>query len=77
MSTNVSWRKGEKSEIKFSARAFLDLLAGRITPKQGNGSLIHRPAMWSKQISIAARPSPIFVSKLGPDADDDHIVDFH
>jgi hypothetical protein len=75
MGTMISWRKGEKSEIKFSARALLDLLAGRITPEQAKrvfdttagNALKHHLDRGETIADLRLEPG-------GPDADDDHIV---
>lgn len=75
LSTNVSWRKGDKSEIKFSARAFLDLLAGRITPEQakrvfGSSAGTVVKAHLDRGETIA----DLRLEPGGLDHDDDHIV---
>jgi len=75
LSTNVSWRKGDKSEIKFSSRAFLDLLAGRITPEQAkrifdsSASNVVRAHLDRGETIADLRLEP-----GGSDDDDDHIV---
>ena len=75
MSTSISWRKGDKSQIKFSASAFLDLLAGRITPEQAKrifdtsaGNVVK--AHLDRGETIA----DLRLEPGGPDSDDDHIV---
>jgi hypothetical protein len=75
LSTNLSWRKGEKSEIKFSARAFLDLLAGRITPEQAKRTLASSAsAVVKAHLDRGETIADLRLEPGGPDYDDDHIV---
>lgn len=75
LSTNISWRKGDKSEIKFSARAFLDLLAGRITPEQAKRIFDSSASNVVKaHLDRGETIADLRLEPSGPDADDDHIV---
>ncbi|WP_454797547.1 hypothetical protein [Novosphingobium lindaniclasticum] len=75
LSTNVSWRKGDKSEIKFSARAFLDLLAGRITPEQAKRVFDSSAGTVVKaHLDRGETIADLRLEPSGPDDDDDHIV---
>jgi len=75
LSTNISWRKGHKSEIKFSARAFLDLLAGRITPEQAKRIFDSSASNVVKAyLDRGETIADLRLEPGGPDADDDHIV---
>jgi len=75
MGTNIKWTKGEKTEIHFSARALLDMLAGRCSPDlflrrvgldEHNAFKYHLDKGETIH-SIALKPG-------GVDADDDQIV---
>lgn len=75
LSTNISWRKGDKSEIKLSARAFLDLLAGRITPEQAKKIFDSSAANVIKaHLDRGETIADLRLEAGGPDSDDDHIV---
>ena len=75
LSTNISWRKGDKSEIKFSARAFLDLLAGRITPEQPKRIFDSSASNVVKaHLDRGETIADLRLEPGGPDTDDDHIV---
>lgn len=75
LSTNISWRKGDKSEIKVSARAFLDLLAGRITPEQAKRVFDSSASNVVKaNLDRGETIADLRLEHGGPDADDDHIV---
>ena len=75
LSTNISWRKGEKSEIKFSARAFLDLLAGRITPEQAKRTFASSAsAVVKAHLDRGETIADLRLEPGGADYDDDHIV---
>lgn len=75
LSTNISWRKGDKSEIKFSARALLDLLAGRITPEQAKRIFDSSASNVVKaHLDRGETIADLRLEPGGPDADDDHIV---
>lgn len=75
LSTNISWRKGDKSEIKFSARAFLDLLAGRITPEQAKRIFDSTASNVVKaHLDRGETIADLRFEPGGPDNDDDHIV---
>lgn len=77
MGTTISWRKGEKTEIKFSARAFVDTLAGRETPERfmrmlssgTNGSNFIK-----LHLDRGETISAIRLESGGLDEDDDQIV---
>jgi hypothetical protein len=75
LGTNISWRKGEKTEIRFSARALLDLLAGRITPDQAK---LVFDSTGSKAVKVhldrGETIASLYLEPGGPDSDDDHIV---
>lgn len=75
MGTGISWRKGDKSEIRFSARAFLDLLAGRITPEQAkrifDSSAGH---VLKAHLDRGETIADLRLEPGGPDSDDDHII---
>jgi hypothetical protein len=75
LSTQVSWRKGDKSEIKFSARAILDLLAGRITPEQAKRAFDSLAGKALKaHLDRGETIADLRLEPGGPDQDDDHIV---
>lgn len=75
MGTSISWRKGDKSEIKFSARAFLDLLAGRITPDQAKRIFDSSAGNVVKaHLDRGETIADLRLEPGGPDSDDDHIV---
>lgn len=75
LSTNISWRKGDKSEIKFSARAFLDLLAGRITPEQAKRIFDSSASNVVKAyLDRGETIADLRLEPGGPDFDDDYIV---
>lgn len=75
LSTNISWRRGDKSEIKLSARAFLDLLAGRITPEQAKKIFDSSAANVIKaHLDRGETIADLRLESCGPDSDDDHIV---
>lgn len=75
LGTTITWEKGVKSEIKFSARALLDTLAGRETPER----LMRRLSTGKGNIfkSHLDRGETIASIRLEPglaDDDDDMIV---
>ncbi len=75
LGTNISWRKGDKSEIKFSARAFLDLLAGRITPEQAKRIFDSTASNVVKaHLDRGETIADLRLEQSGPDDDDDHII---
>lgn len=75
MGTNVRWTKGEKTQIRFSARALLDTLAGRETPERlmrmlsGSGS-----NLFQAHLDRGETISAMWLEPGGPDEDDDQIV---
>lgn len=75
LSTSISWRKGDRSEIKFSARAFVDLLAGRITPEQAKRIFDSSASNVVKaHLDRGETIADLRLEPGGPDSDDDHIV---
>lgn len=75
LSTSISWRKGDKTEIKFSARALLDLLAGRITPDQAKRIFDTTGANAVRaHLDRGETIAELRLETGGPDSDDDFIV---
>ncbi|MDH7975438.1 hypothetical protein QH494_24895 [Sphingomonas sp. AR_OL41] len=75
VATIINWWKGEKTEVKISARAFLDLLAGRITPDQAKRAFDTAGAASIKaHLDRGETISDLRLEPGGPDSDDDHIV---
>lgn len=75
MGTNVTWKKGESTQVRFSARAFLDTLAGRETPER----LMRRLSTGSSNVfklhlDRGETISSIRLESGAPDEDDDWIV---
>lgn len=75
LSTTISWRQGEKTEIRFSSRALLDLLAGRITLEQARGMFeIKGSNILKTYLDRGETISGVRFETAGPDSDDDHLV---
>jgi hypothetical protein len=75
MGTNITWTKGEKSEVKFSARALLDLLGDRCSADQflrRVGLADHN--IFKGHLDRGETISAISLKSGGPDEDDDQIV---
>lgn len=75
LNPQVSWRKGEKTEIMFSARALLDLLSGRLAPERALSAFdAHTMSILKAHLDRGETISAIRLSSYGPDFDDDHII---
>lgn len=75
MGTLITWTKGEKTEIRFSSRAFLDLLAGRETPERFMRQVgLGEANIFKGHLDRGETISEVRLESGGPDEDDDHIV---
>lgn len=76
LGTNVTWEKGVKSEVRFSARALLDTLAGRETPEQFMRMLSIRDNnnIFKSHLDRGETISSIRLEPGSADDDDDSIV---
>ena len=73
---SISWRKGERAQIRISARAFLDTLAGRETPERLMKKLSVNGTnnIFKLHLDRGETISAIRIEEKGPDDDDDWIV---
>lgn len=73
---SISWRKGEQTQIRISARALLDTLAGRETPERLMKKLSVNGAnnIFKLHLDRGETISAIRIEEQGPDDDDDWIV---
>lgn len=73
---SISWRKGERTQIRISARAFLDTLAGRETPERLMKKLSVNGTnnIFKLHLDRGETISAIRIEEKGPDDDDDWIV---
>jgi hypothetical protein len=72
---NLTWQKGEKSEIRFSARALLDTLAGRETPERlMRIASVGDNNIFKLHLDRGETISSIRLESGGKDEDDDWVV---
>jgi hypothetical protein len=75
MGTNVKWTKGEKTEIQFSARSLLDMLAGRCSAEQFMRRVgLDDRNVFKYHLDLGETISSIDLNPGGLDEDDDQIV---
>ena len=75
LGVKITWTKGQKTEIRLSARAFLDTLAGRETPQRLMRMLSSgENNIFKLHLDRGETISSIRLESGGPDEDDDWIV---